>query len=570
MNWKNVLFLLRVERKSGRLVRGVKSTHYREHGILAYWPYWVAAIIGVVGGYIANIIAEAAYGAFVTDSSLIIPPLSEVANGTFVTVPTLILIVVIVFTMLQQIQLAGLKKSTQVMYWLPVTWREHTMASILANLLGFPIAIVIGASAGLIVFSAFNGLIVSALLTSLAMVGAALMGSSTTEILRILQVRFTGAVYKSSGRAAIYVRLIGSLMFFLIFYIVYFFIFTGSGSLVFIQTIASFQSFLWYLPFVWLGIALYHMLLSANIALGIAFLAASAGFIAVLYYVAVYLNQRFGLYEPPAIKVQTSGLYQPKEGFLGKLGFTNTEAAIIRKDARAFTRRRELLGVFIVPIVFMIVPIFNSLNGVNQGAPEELGLIFGGMLFVLPSSFLAMLLSNMMIGEEGPSVWRIYASPIAPKNLVKSKYAFTVIFAIIVQIVATIVGILFFRPTLEITVIVVLEGFFLIFALASLGLTFGFKGADFTASRRQRMIRQEWALISMVACALAGLAILAPLAPYFLSISSGILPFSIPPIGIGGLAICLAISGTIAAVITAVFYKINIGRATELIRKAEI
>jgi hypothetical protein len=45
MNWKNVLALLRVERKSGRLIRGVKATHYRERGILAYWPYWVAAVM---------------------------------------------------------------------------------------------------------------------------------------------------------------------------------------------------------------------------------------------------------------------------------------------------------------------------------------------------------------------------------------------------------------------------------------------------------------------------------------------------------------------------------------------
>ncbi|MGD6805912.1 MAG: hypothetical protein ACQCN4_03020 [Candidatus Bathyarchaeia archaeon] len=569
MNWKNVLYLLRVERKSGRLVRGVKATRYREHGIVAYWPYWVAAVIGVVGGYIANIITEAAY-ASASEIPGGLPPIAELANGAFVTVPTLILLASIVFTLLQQIQLAGIKKSAQVMYWLPVTWKEHTMASILANLLGFPIAIVIGVSAGLIVFSAFNGLIISALVTSLAMIGAALMGSSTTEILRILQVRFTGAVYKSSGRAAIYIRLIGSLLFFLIFYLIYFSIFTGSGSLVLIQTIASFQTFLWYIPFVWLGIALYHILLSANIVLGIAFLAASAGFIAALYYIAVYLNQRFGLYEPPAIKVQTSGLYQPKEGLLGKLGFTNTEAAIIRKDARAFTRRRELLGVFIVPIVFMIVPIFNTMNGVNQGAPQELDYLFGGMLFILPAAFLAMLLSNMMIGEEGPSVWRIYAAPISPKNLVKSKYAFTVLFAIIVQIVAAVVGFLYFRPSLEIMVIAVLEGFYLIFALASMGLTFGFKGADFTVSRRQRMIRQEWALISMLACALAGLAILAPLAPFAFSSLSGFLPFSFPSIGVEGLAICLGVSGVIAAVIAAVFYKINLGAATELIRKAEI
>ena len=44
MNWKNVLYLLQVERKSGRLIRGIKATHYRENSFIAYWPYWVAAI----------------------------------------------------------------------------------------------------------------------------------------------------------------------------------------------------------------------------------------------------------------------------------------------------------------------------------------------------------------------------------------------------------------------------------------------------------------------------------------------------------------------------------------------
>ena len=61
MNWKNVLYLLRVERKSGRLIRGIKATRYRENPFLAYWPYWVAAIIGVVAGLIANFAVSSIY-----------------------------------------------------------------------------------------------------------------------------------------------------------------------------------------------------------------------------------------------------------------------------------------------------------------------------------------------------------------------------------------------------------------------------------------------------------------------------------------------------------------------------
>ena len=58
MNWKNVLRLLRVERKSGRLIRGIKATRYKENSFVAYWPYWVALILGVLGGFLADYVGE--------------------------------------------------------------------------------------------------------------------------------------------------------------------------------------------------------------------------------------------------------------------------------------------------------------------------------------------------------------------------------------------------------------------------------------------------------------------------------------------------------------------------------
>jgi len=568
MNWKNVLFLLRVERKSGRLIRGVKATRYRENGILAYWPYWLAAILGILGGLLANYITTIAYA----DASSIpggLPPLKDAALGFFVSMPTLILLLSLVFTMFQQIQLAGIKKSSQVMYWLPVTWQEHTLASILSNLFGLPIALAIGFAFGLVVFAVFNGLIVAALIATVALLVAAFMGSATTEILRVIQVRFVGAVYKSSGRAAIWVRLIGSLAFFLILYLIYFAIFTGSGSITFIQSIAKFQNSIWFIPYVWLGITLYYLILNSSFLLSLLFIAASALFISGLYYLAILLNQRFGLYEPPAIKVQTNGIYAPKAGILGKIGFSTVEAAIIRKDIRAFTRRRELIGIFIIPIVFIIVPIFNSLNISNQGGPSQVNLLFEAMIFLFPAAITAMTLGNMLIGEEGQAVWRIYASPISAKNLVKSKFAFLMFFSIIIMIITGAIGVVFFHPSINITTAAFLVSLFLIFALGSIGLHFGFRGADFSAARRARMIRQEWSLVSLVACTLAGLAILAPLAPYIISrFASSFLP--IAPMGTVELAISLVISGVIATVLTVVFYKINLNSAKELLRKAEI
>jgi hypothetical protein len=97
---------------------------------------------------------------------------------------------------------------------------------------------------------------------------------------------------------------------------------------------------------------------------------------------------------------------------------------------------------------------------------------------------------------------------------------------------------------------------------------FGFKGADFTATRRPRMIRQEYSLLSFVVCALAGLAIIAPLIPYALASFVGAF-IPLPTFGPEVLAICLAASAAIAIVFTTVFYKLDIENAKDLIRKAE-
>ena len=228
MNWKNVLFLLQVERKSGRLIRGIKATRYRENSFIAYWPYWVAAIIGVVGGFAADYLVSIVYSA---SQSAGLEPLNVAAPKFFSVLPTLVLGISIVFTFFQQIQLAG-KASSQVMYWLPVTWEEHTLASILASLLGWPAAVVVGLSSGIIVFSAFNGLILQAILTVLILVAAAFLASSLTEIIRIVQVRFSGAVTKSSGRAAIWLRLAGSLLVIIVFYIIYFYVISGVNTFI--------------------------------------------------------------------------------------------------------------------------------------------------------------------------------------------------------------------------------------------------------------------------------------------------------------------------------------------------
>jgi hypothetical protein len=562
MNWKNVLSLMRVERKAGRLIRGRKLTRYRESGFLAYWPYWVGLVLGIVSGLLAGMIYNVASAADPEISALF----QEGALSIFLSLPTLVLVYSLVFTTMQQIQRSGVRASSHVPYWLPVTWQEHTLASILASLLGFPLASVVFITSVITILSVFIGQFLLAVMVSLAVFAAAFMASAITEVLRILQVRFIGAVYKSSGRAAVWVRFIGSLLFFLVFYIIYFYA-TSGAAVTFIQTIAAAQAAAWFVPFVWLGMTLYSF--TYNLLLqGFIFLVLSILFISGLFFLATLLNRRFGLYEPPAITI-SRGVYAPRTGFLGKLGFSTAEASLIRKDLRAFTRRRELMTIFIIPIVIILAQVMQTLGLTTETVPVQVFVYLAASTFLLPASVIAMSLGSFMIGEEGPAVWRIYASPISAKTLVKSKYFFIIFFSVIVLAITGIFGFIVYHPSLRATIVAYCEAVFLIFALGAISLSNGIKGADFTETPRARMIRLSRSLINLGTCLLAGIAILAPFFPYALS---SILSEFTP--GLTGEALldpllALVVSAAIAVVLTVIFYRIALKNARELLVKAE-
>jgi hypothetical protein len=378
-------------------------------------------------------------------------------------------------------------------------------------------------------------------------------------------MRFVGAVYKSSGRAAIWVRLIGTLFFFVVFYTAYSYVVYGTGALTFFTTLQQIQSVAWFVPFIWLALAIGNIFGGLYLQ-ALAYLASSALFIAALYYLAVLLNQRFGLYEPPAIRLQKSGaIYAPKTGLLGKLGFSTAEAALIRKDLRAFTRRREMISVFIVPIIMIVLPLTQSIGVSGNAASSQSNFVFSGIIFLLPATFMALLLGEVMIGEEGQAVWRIYASPISPKSLVKSKTFFLTVFSTVILLISCVIGVIFYHPTVQVAIAVFLEGFFALLAVGIVALTIGFKGPDFSQSRRARMVRQEWSLIGLVVGAIVGLFVLAPLL-----LSVGLSLFTGGIIGFFNLALGVGISAAISLGISIVFYRINLGIAAEFLKKAQI
>jgi len=556
MNWKNVLRLISVDTKSGRLIRGQRLRRYTESKLFPYLLYGGSCILGLAIGWLVGNFYS---GIPDLDTKAII---YQGALNLFPSLPTMVLIYSLVFTMMSQIQRSGARASIQPPYWLPITWEEHTLASTLANLIGVPLASIVLIGSAVAVASIFLGTIALATLTIFALLVSAFLASTTTEIFRILQVRLVGAVYKSSGRAAIWVRFLGTMLFLIAFYIVWFAFTSGANYVAIVEGIASAQSTLWLIPYVWLGIALVFFI-KGLLAYVVIFSLASLLFILVLFYVAIRMNMRFGLYEPPAITV-SRGAYAPRVGFLGKLGFSSLEAAVMKKDFKAFTRRRELMYLFIMPLVFIIMPL---MQWVGQG--ERFSPFIFAWILLGPGTIMAVMLGSMIVGSEGGSIWHFYSSPITARGFVKCKYAFVTIFSLIVMGVCSVVAVLVAHPSLDLAIASSIESVLLIVALGMVSLRSGIKGADFVEIPRPRMIRPLSAVVNMIVCAVLALVILSPLIPYAISMMISLmnLPISLPKFD---LHLALPISGFVSLIITYIFYKMTLKNAEDFLTKAEV
>jgi len=571
VNWKNVLLLVRVDIKSSRLVRGPRFRRFRENKLVTYALYVVACLIGVfIGWLIGNF-----YNG-VSDSALR-KLIFQGATYFFISLPTLSLLYGLVFTQMNQFQRIGVRVSIQPLYWFPITWKEHTLASVLASILGAPLIITIFVGSSIFVASLFLELVPLAVLTTLALLASVILASTTTEILKALQVRLSGAVTRIAGRAAIWARLLGFILFFVVFYLIYFSLYYSVTPIALIESIASGQRALWFIPYVWPGVALSTFISSLWLET-VVFSLASLAFIYALLLAAAHLNMRFGLYEAPSIRI-SRGAYVPKAGLLGRLGFSTVEAAIIRKDFKAFTRRHELMYIFLLPIIFTIMPLITSMrSGAGTPLPSGIYSFLFAYLTLLPGTLMSVILGSSIVGSEGERIWYLYSLPLSAKSLVKAKYFFATLFSLAVGLICSVIGGLLVVPSVQIAALCLIEAVFLIFSLAMVSLTFGIKGADFRELPRPRMIRPRWGFVAILVCLILGLAVISPMIPYVLKLifetSEGwlkmlieaIVPMSLPeyyPY------IAVLTSGVIAAIITYVFRKMALNSAEQLLAKAE-
>jgi len=190
--------------------------------------------------------------------------------------------------------------------------------------------------------------------------------------------------------------------------------------------------------------------------------------------------------------------YSPRSGPLTRLGLTSGEAAIVRKDFKGVTRRRELVSFFAVPIVFVALFLIDTLTPGIAGSSSGGSLQFLTDLPVfLAGTIFSLMISSISFGQESKSVMVLYSLPISPDQILKAKAFVALTFALTATLVTlavfSVIGgasLASFAENLVIAASIAVEEVFI-------GLGFGAAHPDFQERPRPRFVDPYWLIIML-------------------------------------------------------------------------
>jgi hypothetical protein len=418
--------------------------------------------------------------------------------------PSLMTLASVMYGLLFEFSQSSSVGSSDVINWLPIRALEFVFASVLSMIyfLAPLLAVVFGATLGI---SLSVNMLDLGLLSLVFGILGMFVGAFLIEIIRAITNRVSASFYKRSGRTAVAVRMIVFLV------VMVAFILVSNANFLF----AILQQFMggignaWFIPILWPSLAVMNYLAAETLQL-LVYTASSIGFAAALLLASVKLRKKYWVPAPFSIKLKTSKAYTPKRGFLGSLGFTVAESALIRKDLRGLTRRKEMIVWIAVPLALSLISVFSfqSSWATATTTVEKLSLFWGPLMGVFMFAFYKALTG---VGQEGSAFLNLLFVPLKEKEVAKSKLAVALFpsFCALVAVTAFIQVMVQLRLEALIAIIVTL--FAGLFECAFVGLAVGSRFPDFTEVPRARFIDQKGVWLGMlITAACVGVTFLPP------------------------------------------------------------
>lgn len=462
------------------------SSFFRRPSILLILDV-VAAVAGVAVGYGALVLIKTldAPGASASSVSLYssaVTTLREVMVLIPVFVPGMVIIAGILF----ELNVSSKFSASDTVNWLPITQTEYVMASALSVAYNYSISV--AAVIGLTLFPSFGlGLGWLWVGVSLISIFTLFTGGIIVEILRAAMNRVSSLVMGRARRGALFFRLVLMALIILAFETVF-----NPNLLIFaVNGLSGTLSFLVFVPIFWGAVAVQAIY--AGDALRVAlFSAGTVAFTGFLVWAATKVRSRYWSPAAFAVRVTTSE-YAPRSSFLVRLGLTNAESAIVKKDLKGISRRRELSSLLLIPVILVAIFLFESYTSAQEGAssgalPSDFPMLFVAALF-------SLMISSSSFGQESKSVMVLYSMPVSPGEILKAK-AFVALLLALAAAVGTLaifsvigdVGLSTVAENLVIAVAIAVEEVFI-------GLAFGARFPDFQERPRPRFMDPIWLVV---------------------------------------------------------------------------
>src|SRR5216117_1890243 len=386
-------------------------------------------------------------------------------------------------------------ETTDAINWLPITPSEYVLASTLSTSYTYsPLVAVVLGYALPIGFLTENG-DAFVLLVGISLV-ATLIGSVGVEILRSMLARASSAFSRIGGNAMVAMRILG---------VVLVLVFTQalfSGFLVvrIISTLVGDIAATVAVPVFWPTLSITSLLGSDLLSSAIYSLL-SLGFFFILTYIALFLRARFWITAPPSLHFSSSGSLSGISK-LRWLGLSSLSVALLRRELRSATRRKEVVRLMAIPLILPVMVlfpvVFSPAPSSTTTPPVAVNpiLLAGPLLFGVGLG--ALFLGITSIGQEGGRLWNIGSLPVSARMIAKSKILFTSIIAMIGLVLGLALAVLVFHLAILDAFVFSGLGLTVVLAESSLGIAVGSRYADFSEGPRPRFVTIAGSIIGSI------------------------------------------------------------------------
>ena len=432
---------------------------------------------------------------FLTSNNAAPSAMNQIVLTVFGGIPIFLIGFFFSMGLLWELNASTESETTDSINWLPITPGEYVLASTLSTsytysplvAVAFGYALPIGLVTGN--FAAFL------LLVGIGIV-AMLVGSMGVEILRSLLGRASSTFSVVSGKIMVALRMVAIVL------VVVFTQTLFSGFLIvrIISALVGDVAATVAVPIFWPTLSMTALLNADLFSAGV-YALLSVGFFFLLAYVALSLRARFWITVPPSLHFNQSVVLS-RTSKLRWFGLSNLSAALLRREIRSATRRKEVVRLIAIPLVLPVMILFPVVFSPAPSSTTAPPVAANPLVIAAPLLFGvglgALFLGLTAIGQEGGRLWNVGSLPIGERMLIKTKLFFSSIIAMIGLAFGLVLAVLVFQLSVVDALIFSVLGLTVVLAESSLGIAIGSRFADFSEGPRPRFISIAGSIIGSV------------------------------------------------------------------------